>query len=395
MEYELLQQIGKGSYGSVYRARHRLTDAVYAVKRMDVRRSTHYETVCIVNELRVLSSHKCPFIIAFKTAFMHENCIHIVTELATQGDLAALVKRRAAEPKPIAESEVWSYFLQLAIGVSYLHAINVIHRDLKPANVFLDGEGRIKLGDVGVVKLMRCYMMWGQTQVGTPLYMSPEIIRRERYDKRVDVWSVGCIVHELMSLTPPFAARNMFELRACILSGRWRPPPLSYSQELRGVVAKMMAVQPRLRPDLDALLRRPSVASPMKDRGLELFLLDRAVQPLFHRPCAVPRRLPDWQQVVGMFCELNATIRLDDNAAERMKAVANLKRVLDAPPPSQVPRVATAARRDRVAPSRAPGDDVALHAEIRRVRGLLEHAQSCVAHYRDKLQRLLEKRCVT
>ena len=77
MQYDIIEEIGRGSYGTVYKARHTESGSIYAIKRIDLVRTNHYEKMCIVNELRILSSHKCPFIIGFKTAFMMKQMLHM------------------------------------------------------------------------------------------------------------------------------------------------------------------------------------------------------------------------------------------------------------------------------------------------------------------------------
>ena len=87
------------------------------------------------------------------------------------------------------------------------------NRDIKPANIFIDKYDNVKLGDFGVIKLMKSFMMYGQTQIGTPLYMCPELYKRERYDTKVDNWALGCILYEMMLLKPAFIAKNIYDLK--------------------------------------------------------------------------------------------------------------------------------------------------------------------------------------
>lgn len=141
------------------------------MKRLNVTNISHYDKINIVNELRILATHKCPFIVRFKSAIFDNGHIHIITEFASKDDLAGLIKKHKATNTRFSETNIWSYFLQTCIALSYLHNLKIIHRDLKPANIFIDGDDNVKLGDFGIIKIMRSYMMYGQTQVGTPLYI--------------------------------------------------------------------------------------------------------------------------------------------------------------------------------------------------------------------------------
>ena len=326
--YRLHEVIGRGSFGAVYRAVHAETGRAYAVKCIRVMFASHYHKVCAINELRILASHTCPFLVAFKEAYVLDGALHIVTEWARRGDLAALLRRRRTQQQRLSETEVWHYFLQLCCGVNYLHHINVIHRDLKPANVLIDDQQNVKLADMGIVKITtNLPNAHAQTQVGTPYYMSPEIFRRERYGPGSDVWALGCILYELMLLHPPFEAPTMHALREKIFGGNVRvAPPALYTDDLRRLTRMLMHVQPRARPTLRSVLAEPRVAGEMALRGLTALTSGAAeVKALFDVKCAVPRRVEEWVRVSQLFRDLNATISLDGSMKQRMAAVEQLR----------------------------------------------------------------------
>ena len=325
-EYELVREIGRGSYGCVYVARNRQTGKTYAVKKISVVSTSHYERNCIVNDLRVLSAHTCPFIVAFKTAYYADDHVHIVTEYASNGDLAGLLRETKNAEARLSVDRVWNVFLQLCIAVTYLHNIHVIHRDLKPANVFLGADHSVKLGDVGVAKIMRSYMMYGQTQVGTPLYMSPEILKRERYDAKTDVWSMGCILYETMALAPAFVAHNLNGLRHQVASGKVNMESCeqNYPKLLCSLVPLMLSVNPRTRCPAASLLRREEVKREVERRMLSPIVCasrERRVKPGFHAQCIVPKRMLEWKRVMREFCVPENTVRLDVVTQKRMDAI--------------------------------------------------------------------------
>ena len=333
--YRIQELLGKGSYGSVHRAVHAETSKEYAIKTIGVTHASHYEKMCIINELRILSTHACPFLVAFKEAFLKDTKLHIVTEYARRGDMSHLIRALARQRMRLPEGDVWHYFLQVCVAVDYLHQIRVLHRDLKPANVLIDEHNNVKLADLGIVKVMRT-LPYAQTQVGTPFYMSPEVFKNERYDMKTDVWAVGCILYELMMLHPPFEGNNLHALRDNIFRGRVRvAPSATYSRELRDVVASFVRVQPRYRPTLGELFARPRVRAEMEARGIRVLQCRAEVKPLFHAACAVPRRVDEWAKVVALFCELSATIRLDDAVEDRMRAIGQLREQLQKRPAQQ------------------------------------------------------------
>ena len=113
----------------------------------------------------MLASHNSPYIIKFKTAFLHCAELCLVTEYATNGDLACKIKAYSSTCKKFSENDILHYFIQLCMAIGYLHKYNIIHRDIKPANIFIDENNNIKLGDFGIIKIMKSYMMYGQTQM--------------------------------------------------------------------------------------------------------------------------------------------------------------------------------------------------------------------------------------
>ena len=118
------------------------------------------------------------------------------------------------------EKEIWSYFIQILNGLTYLHYSGLMHRDLKPANIFLTKEGKIKLGDFNISKVCESSEL-ADTLVGTPFYISPEIWNDQSYDNRTDIWSLGCILFELCQLKPPFTGGNLGEVRKNVLKGEY------------------------------------------------------------------------------------------------------------------------------------------------------------------------------
>lgn len=87
-----------------------------------------------------------------------------------------------------------------------------MHRDLKPGNIFLDKDGNVKLGDFGLSRIMNNESVYARTHVGTPYYMSPELMQEQHYDEKVDIWSAGCILYEMAAQHPPFQAKNLMAL---------------------------------------------------------------------------------------------------------------------------------------------------------------------------------------
>lgn len=128
--------------------------------------------------------------------------------------------------------------MQIVRGLKAMHDLNIVHRDIKCANIFLTKEGVVKLGDLNVSKVANKGLM--HTQTGTPYYASPEVWKDKPYDNKSDIWSLGCVLYELIALRPPFTATSMQGLSQKVVKGIYDPVPQSFSAELKAVVKELI-----------------------------------------------------------------------------------------------------------------------------------------------------------
>jgi NIMA (never in mitosis gene a)-related kinase len=125
------------------------------------------------------------------------------------------------------ENQVWTILIQMVRALKILHNMKIFHRDLKCANVFLSKDGNTKLGDLNVSKVAKKGLLY--TQTGTPYYASPEVWKDQPYDSKSDIWSLGCVLYEMITLKPPFRANDMNGLYKRVLKGIYPSIPNSYS----------------------------------------------------------------------------------------------------------------------------------------------------------------------
>ncbi len=326
--YQIQKSIGKGSYGEVYKVIHKDTKGEYAMKKVNLATLSQYEKSNLINELRILSTHQCPFIVKFKTAFVEHSHLYFVTEFAFKGDLTHVFKDHKHRNEPIGEATVWTYFLQICIALSYLHNLNIIHRDLKPANVFIDKDDNIKLGDFGISKIMRKFMMFGQTQIGTPLYMSPEIFKRERYGVKVDIWALGCVLYEMMTLNPAFKAANIVELKNNIFRGIIPGVRTEYSPQLKAMLKTLICIYPRQRPSIRSILNTDFVCTQLRIRRLEFFDSTR-ILPAFNINCSIPKYVTQWKDIVDVFVNMSSTVMLSPEEQRKINQVNRAKNEIE------------------------------------------------------------------
>ena len=215
-DFDLLETIGTGTMSRVRLVRDIETTGFYAMKMMKKHKIVHHNQVRhVLDEVLILSHLRCKLVVELYAMFQDENNVYIVMEYAPKGTVHSLVQ--GAKPKTLAEDVVWKLTLQSALGLHHIHSLKILHRDIKAENIFLDKDGNAKIGDLGVAKVMTRTVDFAKTLVGTPYYLSPELCENKPYNHKSDVWSLGCVVYEMMTGSHPFNAQNQGALFIKIL----------------------------------------------------------------------------------------------------------------------------------------------------------------------------------
>ena len=199
------------------------------------------------NEVRLMRRLQHPNVIGVLDSFFDAGehfCI--VMEYAEHGDLQAALKKQAG--RPMAEATVVKWISQLCDALVHVHARKVLHRDIKSANIFLDKSDNIKLGDLGIGKALNATNELARTVIGTPYFMSPELLLNQPYSYKSDMWAVGCVLFELCGQKPPFEARDMSSLIMKITQAPTPPLPSGYSPSLNELYQALMSKAPAKRP---------------------------------------------------------------------------------------------------------------------------------------------------
>jgi len=262
-EFELIKELGKGAYGTVLLVKRKADKLKYAMKRVKIGKMNQKDQINALNEVRILASIYHANVCDYKEAFYDKESqtLNIIMEYAEDGDLLAKIKQARINKTYIAESKIWSYLIQIIHGIKALHDKTVMHRDLKSANIFLTKNGTIKIGDLNVSKVVKTDFL--KTQTGTPYYASPEVWSEKPYDYKSDIWSAGCILYELCALKPPFRGQSLEQLYKCITKGVYDSIPSHYSKDLQQVIAGLLKVDPKKRPDCESILKNPLIIKRM------------------------------------------------------------------------------------------------------------------------------------
>merc|ERR1719201_3259764 len=246
--YEIVKPLGKGKFSIVYMAKRLTDNAMCALKKINIfdMMVPKQREKCL-KEVRLLQSLDHPNIVKLKDSFIDNNELLIIVEWAEKGDLKRLIRRAASMDIHFKDTEMWEYSRQLASALDHMHQKRIMHRDLKPANIFVSMDGSLKLGDLGLGRFFSSQTLEAFSKVGTPLYMSPEVLRGAGYDMRSDVWSLGCVFYELCVCRSPFKhpEKNMslYDLFLAISKGTYDPLPEGFSSDLRETVDGMLTLE--------------------------------------------------------------------------------------------------------------------------------------------------------
>ena len=256
-DFEILKDIGTGSFGVVFLVRRLLDNKIYALKRVKLSKLSNKEKINSLNEVRFLASLSHQNIIAYKESFFEDNSdtLNLVLEYADDGDLQSKIFYQKKIRSYFKEKTIWSYFIQMVKGLKILHDNNVMHRDLKSANIFLMKNGICKLGDLNISKLYKDgYLNLKNSQMGTPCYAAPEVWNDKGYSFKSDIWSLGCILYELCTLHLPFGERNIKEVYFNIMNGEYNNIPNHFSKDLGIIINLLLQIDPRKRPTCSDIL---------------------------------------------------------------------------------------------------------------------------------------------
>ena len=247
--YEIISELGRGAFSTVYKIRHLQTNQDFCLKIINLKKTQDK-----YNEINLLQKLSHPNLVEFISSFTDDNGIYIIMEYCQYGDLYTLLHSVRKKKVYVNEDIIWDIAYQSLLALEYLHSKHIIHRDIKLLNIFMAKDKVIKIGDFGMSKLLKHKEM-KMSRVGTPLYLAPELVKKEKYDYKADIWSLGCSLYHLAKTVPPFNDDNLIRLGYAIVNSEPERLPECYSKDFEGFIKKLMTKNSKDRPSAEMCIK--------------------------------------------------------------------------------------------------------------------------------------------
>jgi NIMA (never in mitosis gene a)-related kinase len=265
-DYIIEKEIGQGTFGFVYKATKKNDKKVYAIKQIPIRNVPENYKEQFKKEAEILSQIESKYVVKYYQSFEEDNKLYIVMEYCPKGDLNDFIENEKKKKKKLNEDLILKLFIKMTLGLAELHKKKILHRDLKTLNIFLTNDLDIRVGDLGVAKILN-NTYYARTYIGTPYYLSPEICQEKPYNEKSDVWALGCILYELCTYSHPFTADRQTVLINKIIKEDPKPI-IGYSKELKELVQKMFNKNFRRRPNCYDILTNLYIKKKAEEFGL-------------------------------------------------------------------------------------------------------------------------------
>uniref|UniRef100_A0A665UAH7 non-specific serine/threonine protein kinase n=1 Tax=Echeneis naucrates TaxID=173247 RepID=A0A665UAH7_ECHNA len=267
--FDILEKLGEGSYGCVFKANFKETGEIVAIKQVPVESDLQE----IIKEISIMQQCNSPHVVRYYGSYFKNTDLWIVMEYCGAGSVSDIIRIRN---KTLTEEEIASILQATLKGLEYLHFMRKIHRDIKAGNILLNSEGQAKLADFGVAGQLTDTMAKRNTVIGTPFWMAPEVIQEIGYNCVADIWSLGITAIEMAEGKPPYA--DIHPMRAIFMIPTNPPPtfrnPNLWSSAFQDFVSQCLVKNPENRATATQLLQHPFIKAPRPSSILRALITD-------------------------------------------------------------------------------------------------------------------------
>ena len=273
--YAKVKKIGQGASGSVYVAKSLASGQRVAIKAMDLSHQPRKEL--IINEILVMKESQHHNIVNYLDSFLvRNNDLWVVMEFMEGGALTDVIDNNTME-----EDQIAAICLETCKGLEHLHSHNIIHRDIKSDNILLNNQGNVKITDFGFCAKLTDQKRKRATMVGTPYWMAPEVVKQKEYGAKVDIWSLGIMVIEMIENEPPYLDEE--PLKALYMIATNGTPtlkkPEKLSRSLKSFLAVCLCADVKSRATADELLQHEFMSKACPVTALPVLLRFRNREP--------------------------------------------------------------------------------------------------------------------
>ena len=266
-----IKSLGKGNFGEVFLVKSNVEKKKYALKEIPIK----IQNEDLINEGELLKKLDHPNLILYKSVFFSNDILNVMMEYAKNGDLNNELLKHKEQNKYFEENQLLNWITQICLSIQYIHEKEIVHSDIKPSNIFLTKKNNIKLGDFGIFKKI---MNFDEKK----LYGAPELIKKNEYTTKADIWSLGVTFCHLMTLEYPFEGKDKDEIYESISKGIKNKKILNqeksnyndeilkrYSKEFLDLIDEMMSLDPDKRPSADEILKKK-----ITEKRMDEFLIE-------------------------------------------------------------------------------------------------------------------------
>jgi len=314
--YTIKKLLGSGSYGFVYQAVSLKDFHEVAIKKIDMRHlKKRDEYRRQVHELNILFFNHSQFLLHGIDLEYRKDDLHlnITTELFNGSNLDDYIRKHRINGKKIPDCFIWKIFLHCCLGIKYLHLNNIIHRDIKPQNILLDNKEipkRAVICDFGASICLNDQTEFCSTKIGTPYFMSPEANNQPKYNKKTDIWSMGCILYEMITLEKPFYAPNINVLNYKINKGYYKPINCIDNHNFyiwNDLITHMLEKNPDERPSITSIIEMPIIRKKIIELNIKIEKHETLEIPMCLMNRIIPNSASFLTYTIDLYNEIHST----------------------------------------------------------------------------------------